>query len=60
MNYIGEGRLTETEFDARYGVRLAQAIAFDLAGRCVVNSALTKANYIAWNWQTGRYDVQGR
>lgn len=56
----GEGRLTETEFDERYGERLSQAIAFDLSGRCVVSSALTKREYITWNWVTGQYDRQPR
>lgn len=57
---IGEGRLTESEFDAEFGDRLSQAIAFDSAGRCVVNSALTRSEYITWNWQRGAYDRQAR
>jgi len=60
--YIGEGRLTEAEFDAKFGKRLAQAIAFDSGTprRCVVNSALTRTKYVTWNWQTGSYDVEPR
>jgi hypothetical protein len=60
VTFIGEGRLTEAEFDARFGKRLAQAIAFDADGRCVVNSALTRNLYVTWNWQTGKYDTQPR
>ncbi len=56
----GEGRLSEAAFDARFGERKAQAIAFNEAGQCVVSSALTAREYITWNWQTGRYDRQPR
>jgi hypothetical protein len=58
--YIGTGRLTEDEFDKAFGQRVAQAIAFDGEGRCVVNSALTRRKYVTWNWQTGSYDVEPR
>jgi hypothetical protein len=58
--YTGTGRLTEAEFDQQFGKRVSQAIAFDDNGRCVVNSALTRRKYVAWNWQTGSYDVEPR
>jgi hypothetical protein len=58
--YIGASRLTEAEFDQQFGLRVSQAIAFDDKGRCVVNSALTRTKYVAWNWQTGTYDVEPR
>lgn len=60
MTYTGTGRLTGAEFDQRFGKRTAQAIAFDADGRCVVNSALTRTKYVAWNWQAGSYDVEPR
>ena len=60
MEFNGEGRLAEPEFDAKFGQRVAQAIAFDADGRCVVNSALTRTKYVAWNWATGAYDVEPR
>jgi hypothetical protein len=53
-------RLTEDEFDKTFGLRLAQAIAFNPAGRCVVNSALTRTRYVFWDWAAGRYVVERR
>lgn len=57
---IGTGRLTEDAFDQRFGERVAQAIAFDAAGRCVVNSALTRTRYVYWDWTTGTYVAEPR
>jgi hypothetical protein len=53
-------RLTEAEFDQAFGPRLAQAIAFNAAGRCVVNSALTRARYVYWDWAAGKYVAEPR
>jgi len=54
------GRLTETEFDQAFGPRVAQAIGWTEAGKCVVNSALTRTRYVYWDWSVGRYVVEPR
>jgi hypothetical protein len=53
-------RLTEAEFDQAFGGRLAQAIGFDAVGKCVVNSALTRTLYVAWDWAAGKYVTERR
>jgi hypothetical protein len=53
-------RLTEADFDQAFGPRVAQAIAFDGAGRCVVNSALTRTRYVHWDWADSKYVVEAR
>ncbi len=53
-------RLTEDEFDQAFGRRVSQAIGFNLAGKCVVNSALTRKLYVYWDWAAGRYVVEPR
>lgn len=53
-------RLTEDAFDQAFGERVSQAIAFNAAGQCVVNSALTRTSYISWDWAAGRYTVAPR
>lgn len=53
-------RLELEAFEARFGTIRAHAIAFNAAGRMVINSALTRRQYIAWNWTENRYDVEPR
>jgi hypothetical protein len=53
-------RLTEDAFDRVFGLRVSQAIGWNAAGKCVVNSALTRSRYVHWDWPAGRYVVEGR
>lgn len=53
-------RVTEAEFDKRFGPRTAQSIGFNAAGKCVVTTALTRTKYVAYNWTAGDYDVEPR
>lgn len=53
-------RLAEDAFDQAFGPRVAQAIGFDAAGKCVVNSALTRTRYVYWDWSGSRYVVESR
>ena len=53
-------RLTESEFDQAFGKRRAQSIGFNAAGKCVVNSALTRTRYVYWDWTASRYVSEPR
>jgi hypothetical protein len=55
-----DARLTIPDFEQRFGVILYHPAALNTAGREVVNTALTRRQYIAYNWQTGQYETEPR
>jgi hypothetical protein len=57
---MNDNRVTEPEFDKRFGQRVAQSIGFNADSKCVVTTALTRTKYVAYNWATGDYDVEPR
>jgi hypothetical protein len=53
--HVPDQRLNEDAFDAKSGVRLAQAFTPTNDRGCLVDSALTKTEYIRYDWATGQY-----
>ena len=55
-----DGRLGLDAFEKRYGRITSHAIAFDASGHMVINSALTRSKYIAYDWSARVYTVESR
>jgi hypothetical protein len=50
-----DARLTIPGFEQRFGTILAMPAALNAASQEIVNSALTRSRYIAYDWQRGEY-----